>query len=149
MTKALVRILLAVTLIGTGVLAYGALKARSSNKEPNPPPAKIDRLESSEIIDAVGIDLEPPPADLHPAISGELALATGWANRPPDGATAAEASLALFGKDGKPVWRVRYTGVCYEGTGGGPGMEAPPCNKEYDVLIDATTGGFMVDYSYR
>jgi hypothetical protein len=103
------------------------------------------------------LTLDPPPDGLHVPISGEEALQVAWSEDQPDSApTSTEADLALLsdaGHAGAPVWVVRYSGVCVP-VGGPPDPEASPgtphqphCGSEWDVLIDARAGTFIIGFS--
>jgi hypothetical protein len=104
----------------------------------------------------MGLTLDPPPQGLQVPITEQRALDIAWSQDQPDNEpTSREADLALLtkaGYDKSPVWMVRYSGVCVP-VGGPPNLESPGavrlphCGSEWDVLVDAESGAFILGFS--
>lgn len=118
---------------------------------------------------------QPPEADYTPPLTAEEALSISGKIIDPSEATSVKATLALFTNptyrpvtpDGDPtgpplweklpVWLVTVDGICAGDSGGGfilPDQSSPqklePCpNHEVNIIIDATTGEYLMDISYQ
>jgi hypothetical protein len=142
-----------VAAVGTAMLAHATGSDHAPTASPSPPPVFEDRLRSSDIDEAPGVDLEPAPDAMQPGISADQGADIAWQQEPPEGgADSMEATFALYGRDGPAVWRIRFEGACIQPAGPpltAPGAQARPCNTEWNVQIDATTGESMQGYTDR
>ena len=96
--------------------------------------------------------IEPAPQGFESRISREEALNIAWREEGRPDATSVDATLAISrveedgGSDERPVWIVTYEGVCV--VAHGPPQGRPPGQRcaasTYGVVIDATTGQFLV-----
>jgi hypothetical protein len=94
--------------------------------------------------------IEPAPLGLVPRISEEDALRIAWHEEGRSDATSASAALVISRTSGEegvketPVWIVTYEGVCIRAHGP-PQAGGNECvASTYGVMIDATTGEFLV-----
>jgi hypothetical protein len=97
------------------------------------------------------LTLDPPSPEQQPLITAEEASATAWDNRPPGGAQSEEDTFALLSDsahDRTPAWVITYGGACVPAFGPTQtqGSETP-CDSQWNVLVDATTGEFIVLYA--
>ena len=92
--------------------------------------------------------IEPAPPGLEPRITEADALRIAWREEGRSDATSVRSELALLrvADQGRmqetPVWIVTYEGVCVRAHGPIPNNECVA--STYGVMIDATTGEFLV-----
>jgi hypothetical protein len=113
--------------------------------------ARVVSLPAPEPVPAMGIDVQPAPADATPAIGADSALKSALAEIPPD-SKSVTLSLVVYSNDqmgqAEPilVWLVQGEGACL--TGHGP--DAVSCDHhEMNAVINANTGEDLGAYSYR
>jgi hypothetical protein len=95
--------------------------------------------------------IEPAPLSLVPRISEEDALRVAWREEGRSDATSVSAVLAISRTSGEeggvketPVWIVTYEGVCIRAHGPPQAGSNECVASTYGVVIDATTGEFLV-----
>lgn len=94
--------------------------------------------------------IEPAPLVLVPRISEEDALRIAWHEEGRVDATSVRAALAISRTSGEegvketPVWILTYEGVCIRAHGPPQAGNNECVASTYGVMIDATTGEFLV-----
>jgi hypothetical protein len=135
-----------------------------SDNEPSGPLVSAPQYVQSPLyLTDARITIEPPEDGFEPVITGERALQLARKEMPgARNATEVTPMFGLFTKripggvsiEHRPAWIVRIQGVCVPAFGpavvDGHLAEPQPClSSEWNVVIDATTGKWLLDFSYR
>lgn len=128
----------------------------------------MQRIESPFSLTGARITLEPAADAVEPVINEDLAVRLARKEMP--GARDATRLTPMFGLFTKripggvsivqrPAWIVRIEGMCVEPNGSNlitnvptPYRAMPTARcvvSEWNVVIDATTGKWLLDFSYR
>lgn len=143
-------------IIGPGLTAVGLAGNNSTDAPPPPPTTRTDQM-GDEYIEEVGLTIRPPEEE-YSVVGEDQARDKAWLEGGDWASKSATIKLvsieAPFFAIEKPIsaWIVTYNDVCIPFYGSAEWQDRHPestCASTTDhVVIDASTGEFLFQYSY-